>query len=148
MTPAPRAFLLSDGTDDALAEAAEMLQLDVVAVHPAALLPAAIDAHPSARAIVVATDDPVILRAIVERAGARRIPVILAGTNDVAYRRAIEFRVDDWYLAPARRSRLRGAFGRRSRAWPRWGAERRMAPRCTSTRNCSTTPSPECRRCR
>jgi len=100
MTPGPRAFLLSDGTDDALAEAAEMLQLDVVAVHPAALLPAAIDAHPSARAIVVATDDPVVLRAIVERAGVRHIPVIFAGTNDVAYRRAIEFRVDDWYLAP------------------------------------------------
>ncbi|HXT47422.1 MAG TPA: EAL domain-containing protein [Gemmatimonadaceae bacterium] len=100
MTPAPRAFLLSDGTDDSLARAAEMLQLDVVTVHPAVLLPAAIDAHPSARAIVVATDDPVVLRAIVERAGARRIPVILAGTNDVAYRRAIEFRVDDWYLAP------------------------------------------------
>jgi EAL domain-containing protein (putative c-di-GMP-specific phosphodiesterase class I) len=100
MTPVPRALLLSDGTDDALAEAAEMLQLDVVTVHPAAQLPAALDAHPSARAIVVATDDPVVLRAIVERAAARRIPVILAGTNDVAYRRAIEFRVDDWYLAP------------------------------------------------
>jgi len=100
MTPVPRAFLLSDGTDDSLAQAAELLQLDVVAVHPAVLLPAAIDAHPSARAIVVATDDPVVLRAIVERAGVRRIPVILAGANDVAYRRAIEFRVDDWYLAP------------------------------------------------
>ena len=101
MTPVPRALLLSDGTDDALAEAAEMLQLEVVTIHPAAQLPAALDAHPSARAIVVATDDPVVLRAIVERAAARRIPVILAGTNDVAYRRAIEFHVDDWYLAPA-----------------------------------------------
>ena len=101
MTPAPRAFLLSDSADGALAEAAELLQLDVVRVHPASELPAAIDAHASARVVVVSTDDPSLLRAIVERAGARRIPVVLAGENDVAYRRAIEFRVDDWYLAPA-----------------------------------------------
>jgi EAL domain-containing protein (putative c-di-GMP-specific phosphodiesterase class I)/GGDEF domain-containing protein len=101
MTPAPRAFMLSDSADGALAEAAAILQLDLVSVHPAAQLPAAIDAHASARAIVVATDDPSLLRAIVEHAGARRIPVILAGANDVAYRRAIEFRVDEWYLLPA-----------------------------------------------
>jgi EAL domain-containing protein (putative c-di-GMP-specific phosphodiesterase class I)/GGDEF domain-containing protein len=101
MTPAPRAFMLSDSADGALAEAAEILQLDLISVHPAAQLPAAIDAHASARAIVVATDDPSLLRAIVEHAGARRIPVILAGENDVAYRRAIEFRVDEWYLVPA-----------------------------------------------
>jgi len=101
MTTAPRAFLLTDSADGALAEAAEILQLDVVFVHPASALPAAIDAHTSARAIVISTDDPSLLRAIVEHASARRIPVILAGENDVAYRRAIEFRVDDWYLAPA-----------------------------------------------
>ena len=101
MTPAPRAILLSDSADGALAEAAELLQLDVVHVHPATELPAAIDAHAFARVVVVSTDDPSLLRAIVERAGARRIPVVLAGANDVAYRRAIEFRVDDWYLAPA-----------------------------------------------
>ena len=101
MTPAPRAFLLSDCIDGALAEAAEVLQLDIVSVQPAAQLPAAIDAHASARAIVVATDDPSLLRTIVEHAGARRIPVILAGADDVAYRRAIEFRVDEWYPASA-----------------------------------------------
>ncbi len=101
MTPAPRAFLLADHTDGALAEAAEVLQLDVVSVQPAALLPAAIDAHASARAIVVATDDPSLLRAIVEHASARRIPVILAGADDVAYRRAIEFRVNEWYPTSA-----------------------------------------------
>jgi EAL domain-containing protein (putative c-di-GMP-specific phosphodiesterase class I) len=101
MTPAPRAFLLSDSADGALAEAAEVLQLDLISVHPAAQLPAAIDTHASARAIVVTTDEPSLLRTIVEHAGARRIPVILAGENDVAYRRAIEFRVDEWYLAPA-----------------------------------------------
>ncbi|HEY8795824.1 MAG TPA: EAL domain-containing protein [Gemmatimonadaceae bacterium] len=101
MTPAPRAFLLSDCVDGALAEAAEVLQLDLVSVQPAAQLPAAIDAHASARAIVVATDDPSLLRTIVEHAGARRIPVILAGADDVAYRRAIEFRADEWYPASA-----------------------------------------------
>ena len=45
MTTAPRAFLLTDSADGALAEAAEILQLDVVFVHPASELPAAIDAH-------------------------------------------------------------------------------------------------------
>jgi EAL domain-containing protein (putative c-di-GMP-specific phosphodiesterase class I)/GGDEF domain-containing protein len=101
MTATPRAFLLTDSADGALADAAELLQLDVVFVHPASGLPSAIDAYASARAIVVSTDDPALLRAIVEHASARRIPVVLAGENDVAYRRAIEFRVDDWYLAPA-----------------------------------------------
>ncbi|MBK5187352.1 MAG: hypothetical protein JJD97_03855, partial [Gemmatimonadaceae bacterium] len=101
MTTAPRAFLLSDSADGALAEAAELLHLDVVRVLPASELPAAIDARPFARAIVVSTDDPSLLRTIVERAGGRRIPVILAGANDVAYRRAIEFRTDDWYVSPA-----------------------------------------------
>jgi EAL domain-containing protein (putative c-di-GMP-specific phosphodiesterase class I)/GGDEF domain-containing protein len=101
MTTVSRAFLLTDSADGALADAAEILQLDVVFVHPAAGLPSAIDAHASARAIVVSTDDPALLREIVERARVRRIPVVLAGENDVAYRRAIEFRVDDWYLAPA-----------------------------------------------
>ena len=101
MTTAPRALLLTDSADAALANAAEILQLDVVFVHPASGLPAAIDAHATARAVVVSTDDPSLLRAIVEHASARRIPVVLAGENDVSYRRAIEFRVDDWYLAPA-----------------------------------------------
>ena len=95
MTTTARAFLLTDSADAALADAAGILQLDVVLVQPASELPAAIDAHASARAVVVSTDDPALLRAIVEHAGARRIPVVLAGENDVAYRRAIEFRVDD-----------------------------------------------------
>jgi len=101
MTIVPRPYLLTDSSDGALAEAAEILQLELVLVRPATGLPAAIDAHASTRAVVVSTDDPSLLRAIVEHAGARRIPVVLAGENDVAYRRAIEFRVDDWYLAPA-----------------------------------------------
>ncbi len=116
MTTAPRAFLLTDSADGALADAAEILQLDVVFVHPASGLPAAIDAHASARAVVVSTDDPSLLRAIVEHASARRIAVVLAGGNDVAYRRAIEFRVDDWYLAPATAEeiswRIRSALAR------------------------------------
>ncbi|MEP7067071.1 MAG: EAL domain-containing protein [Gemmatimonadota bacterium] len=101
MTTAPRAFLLTDSADGALAEAAEILQMDIVRVNPASELPASIDAHASVRVIVVSTDNPSLLRSIVEHAGARGIPVVLAGENDIAYRRAIEFRVDDWYLAPA-----------------------------------------------
>jgi EAL domain-containing protein (putative c-di-GMP-specific phosphodiesterase class I)/GGDEF domain-containing protein len=101
MTTAPHAFLLTDSADGALADAAELLQLDLVFVHPASGLPSAIDEYASARVVVVSTDDPSLLRAIVEHASTRRIPVVLAGENDVAYRRAIEFRVDDWYLAPA-----------------------------------------------
>jgi EAL domain-containing protein (putative c-di-GMP-specific phosphodiesterase class I)/GGDEF domain-containing protein len=116
MTMVSRAFLLTDSADAALADAAEILLLDVVHVHPASDLPAAIDAHASARAIVVSTDDPALLREIVEHASARRIPVVLAGENDVAYRRAIEFRVDDWYHSPATPAeiawRIRSALAR------------------------------------
>jgi DNA-binding NarL/FixJ family response regulator len=116
MTTVSRAFLLTDGADGSLTAAAEILQLDVVSVRPASGLPAAIDAHPSARAVIVSTDDPSLLRAIVEHASARRIAVVLAGENEVAYRRAIEFRVDDWYLAPATAEeiswRIRSALAR------------------------------------
>ena len=142
MTPAPRAFLLSDSADGALAEAAEVLQLDLISVHPAAQLPAVIDTHASARAIVVTTDDPSLLRTIVEHAGARRIPVILAGENDVAYRRAIEFRIDEWYLAPATPVEI----ARRSHASPRKGWRSHSASTTSSTRRCSTIRSPGCRR--
>ncbi len=116
MKSAPRAYLLSDSADGALAQAAAILQLDLLSSPSAEHLAAAIDAHASARAIVATTDDPSLLRTIVERAGARRIPVILVGENDIAYRRAIEFRVDEWYLASATAAeiawRIRSALAR------------------------------------
>ncbi len=100
MTPVPRALLLSDSAERTIAEAAELLQLDDVGVYAAAQLAAALDANPAVRAVVVTTTDPTLLRAIVERTSARSIPVVLACSDEVAYRRAIELRVDDWYLAP------------------------------------------------
>jgi EAL domain-containing protein (putative c-di-GMP-specific phosphodiesterase class I)/GGDEF domain-containing protein len=96
----PSAILLSDSADREIAEAAEILQLDGVSVHPGAQLLAAIDATPSVRAVVATTTDPGTLRAIVERTTARSIPLVLECLDDVGYRRAIELRVDDWYLAP------------------------------------------------
>ena len=67
MKTVPRAFLLSDSASGALAEAAELLQLDLVTIHPADQLAAAIDSHASARAIVMTTVDPSLLRTIVEQ---------------------------------------------------------------------------------
>src|SRR5687768_6368876 len=71
---------------------------------------------PNLRVIVTTTENPNALRDIVERARARSIPVIVGCATDAARRRAIEVRVDEWFLVPALpeeiAARIRSAMAR------------------------------------
>ncbi|HEU4642934.1 MAG TPA: EAL domain-containing protein [Gemmatimonadaceae bacterium] len=94
-------ILLTDSPDTAIAEAAAMLPAVRVERRATTELVDSIDALPGVRAVIVATDDPVPLRAVVEKARLQRVPVVVACRDEVARRRAVELRADEWYRAPA-----------------------------------------------
>src|SRR5918999_4391733 len=68
------------------------------------------------RAVLITTDDPSILRAAVEKAHERQIAVIMACADETARRRAVDFRVEEWYRSPASpeeiAARIHTALGR------------------------------------
>ncbi len=69
-----------------------------------------------ARALLLETGDPSRLRELIARAHLRRIPVIVACPDDLARRRAIELRAEEWYRSPAPpeevAARIRSALSR------------------------------------
>ncbi len=110
------ALLLTDSDDPIVADAARHIPGWELALRPAVELVAAMDALPEARALLIGTDDPTLIRAAVEGARLRHLPVILACRDDTARRRALELRVDEWYQLPASMdeivARVRSAIGR------------------------------------
>ena len=58
-------------------------------------------AEPGVRAMLLATDDPTNLRANMEQAHARGIPVVVGCADDAARRRAVELHAEEWYRLPA-----------------------------------------------
>jgi EAL domain-containing protein (putative c-di-GMP-specific phosphodiesterase class I)/GGDEF domain-containing protein len=68
------------------------------------------------RAFLAGTDDPVLLRAIAERAHQCGIALVVAAVDDTARRRAVELRAHEWYQAPATpeemAARIRSAVAR------------------------------------
>src|SRR5688500_16023793 len=68
------------------------------------------------RAVLLTTDDPTILRAAVEKSHERRIALLMGCTAETARRRAVVFRVEEWYRAPASAeeiaARIHTALGR------------------------------------
>jgi EAL domain-containing protein (putative c-di-GMP-specific phosphodiesterase class I)/GGDEF domain-containing protein len=53
------------------------------------------------RAVLFESEDPGILRTVVEQAHAAGIPVIVACADDTARRRSLELKVEEWYRCPA-----------------------------------------------
>ena len=53
------------------------------------------------RALFVVTTDPALLRASVEQAHARGVPVVVGCTDETARRRAVELKAEEWLLLPA-----------------------------------------------
>ena len=108
--------ILTDSDDTTIRDAATLLESWGVVVRRARELAASVEEVPDVRVIVTTTDNPNALRDIVERARARALPVIVGCANDVARRRAIELRVDEWFLLPASAeeiaSRVRSALAR------------------------------------
>ena len=93
--------LLTDSDDASVREAVALLDSWTVVVRPDRELTAAMEEVPNVRVVVTTTENPNALRDVVERARARAMPIIVGCASDVARRRAIELRVDEWFLLPA-----------------------------------------------
>ena len=113
--------LLTDSDDPAVATAAAELGNWRVEVRAAerALAAAIADEH-DVRAVLVTTDNPNALRDVFEGARPRGVPVVVGCRDDVARRRAVELRADEWYRMPADAeeiaARIRSAISRVSAA--------------------------------
>jgi EAL domain-containing protein (putative c-di-GMP-specific phosphodiesterase class I)/GGDEF domain-containing protein len=58
-------------------------------------------AEPGVRALLLTTSDPTLLRSSVEQAHVRGVPVIVGCADETARRRAVELKVEEWYICPA-----------------------------------------------
>jgi EAL domain-containing protein (putative c-di-GMP-specific phosphodiesterase class I)/GGDEF domain-containing protein len=93
--------LLTDTLDPEVREAVATMQGWRIEHRPLNELVATLEMLPDIRAVLLTTDDPTILRAAVEKAHERRIAVIMGAKDETARRRAVDFRVHEWYRAPA-----------------------------------------------
>jgi EAL domain-containing protein (putative c-di-GMP-specific phosphodiesterase class I)/GGDEF domain-containing protein len=111
-------ILLSDSNEAALDPAVGQLEGWSIERVTAGELANAVAARPGVRAVVVASSNPDVLRAVVERAHSCGVPVVVACADDTARRRAIELRAEEWYRCPADANeiaqRIRSAVGRGS----------------------------------
>jgi EAL domain-containing protein (putative c-di-GMP-specific phosphodiesterase class I)/GGDEF domain-containing protein len=110
------ALLLTDSTSPVVRDAVALLPLWNVEVREPAELGTALDTLDDVRALLIATDDPSLQRALVEKARERRVAVLMACGDETARRRAVELRVDEWFGEPVDpdelASRIRSALGR------------------------------------
>lgn len=93
--------LLTDSKQESLDAAVATLEgWTVERVQPAELAEA-VASRQGVRAVLIETDDPTLLRAVVERAHGCGVPVIVSCTDDTTRRRAIELKVEEWFRCPA-----------------------------------------------
>ena len=108
--------LLTDSDDPSIAAAVGQIESWTVQMRAERELADALRDTPGVRAVLTTTDNPNALRDVVERARAGGIPVIVGCGDDTVRRRAVELRVDEWYLAPASpdeiAARIRSAISR------------------------------------
>jgi EAL domain-containing protein (putative c-di-GMP-specific phosphodiesterase class I)/GGDEF domain-containing protein len=100
--------ILTDSDDASIRDAAGLLDSWAVVVRHDRELAAAIEEVDDVRVVVTTTDNPNALRDVVDRARARALPVIVGCPNEAARRRAIELRVDEWFLLPATPEEIAG----------------------------------------
>ena len=94
-------ILLSDCDDRWVHEAIALLESWRVEVRGERDMASAIDDIADVRAVLMTTDNPNALRDAVDRARVRRIPIIVGCKDDTVRRRAVEWRVDEWFRLPA-----------------------------------------------
>ena len=108
--------LLSDTNDQEVQEAVASLPGWRLEVRPLDELVETLEAMSDIRAVLLTTDDPTVLRAAVEKSHERRIAVIMGCKDETARRRAVDFRVEEWYRSPASSeeiaARIHTALGR------------------------------------
>jgi EAL domain-containing protein (putative c-di-GMP-specific phosphodiesterase class I)/GGDEF domain-containing protein len=93
--------LLTDSKNESLDAAVATLEGWVLERVSPAELAEATGARQGVRAVLVESDDPGQLRAVVERAHNCGIPVIVACADDTSRRRAVELKVEEWFRCPA-----------------------------------------------
>lgn len=109
-------LLLTDSDEPVLDEAVAQLEGWALERVPSAQLANAAASRPGARAVLVVSNDPSVLRAVVERAHGCGVPVVVACADDTARRRALELKAEEWYRCPAEATevaqRVRAAVAR------------------------------------
>jgi len=93
--------ILTDSDDASIRDAAALLDSWTVVVRPARELATALEETANVRVVVTTTENPNALRDVVDRARALSMPVVVGCPSETARRRAIELRVDEWFLLPA-----------------------------------------------
>ena len=101
-------IILTDSADASIRDAAALLDSWEVVVRRDRELATSIEDVAGVRVIVTTTENPNALRDVVERARARGLPVIVGCGSEMARRRAIELRVDEWFLLPASPEEIAG----------------------------------------
>jgi EAL domain-containing protein (putative c-di-GMP-specific phosphodiesterase class I)/GGDEF domain-containing protein len=93
-------ILLSDSDDASIRDAAALLDGWRVVVAAHSDLSTTL-AEPRVRALLLTTPDPSLLRASIEQAHARGVPVVVGCADDAARRRAVELHAEEWFRLPA-----------------------------------------------
>ena len=109
-------MLLTDVDDPSVADAVATLDGWRVELRTERELAAAVAGEPDARAVLVSAEHPTALRLVSEAARRRGLAVVALCRDDAERRRAVELRVDEWYLPSADAGevalRLRAAVAR------------------------------------
>jgi EAL domain-containing protein (putative c-di-GMP-specific phosphodiesterase class I)/GGDEF domain-containing protein len=92
--------LLTDTDDEAVRQAVALLDGWRAEARPLTDLAPAL-AEPGVRAVLITTPDPSLLRASIEQAHLRGVPVLVGCADEAARRRAVELRAEEWFLLPA-----------------------------------------------
>ncbi|MFL5605380.1 MAG: EAL domain-containing protein [Gemmatimonadaceae bacterium] len=93
-------ILLTDSDDADIRAAVALLDGWRAEARPLTELAGAL-AEPGVRALLLTTSDPTLLRSSVEQAHVRGVPVVVGCADETARRRAVELKVEEWYLCPA-----------------------------------------------
>jgi EAL domain-containing protein (putative c-di-GMP-specific phosphodiesterase class I) len=109
-------ILLTDSTQPTVEQSLRLLDGWAFERVSSAELANAAATRPNVRAVVVTSEDPSILRAVVERAHGCMIPVVVGCADDTARRRAVELKAEEWFRCPSDEEevaqRVRAAVGR------------------------------------
>jgi EAL domain-containing protein (putative c-di-GMP-specific phosphodiesterase class I)/GGDEF domain-containing protein len=93
-------ILLTDTDDPTVRQAVALLDGWRAEARPLDDLGTAL-AEPGVRAVLITTSDPSLLRASIEQAHLRGVPVLVGCADEAARRRAVELRAEEWFLLPA-----------------------------------------------